>query len=240
MNRITQKKNVAEFNSDIATNDGYQYTTNAPYSSIFANRRITEAIVERIPHDVTSIVDIGCGDGTYTGELAEFFPGIEITGIDPAEEAVARCRRKFPAVNFTVADLLAPGTLPRKIFDVGIIRGVVHHLPDGALGIANAARICNRLIVLEPNGNNPVLKWIERNSRYHIEHEEQSFSSRELESWCRAAGYNRISLDYINFVPMFFPTVPSRIIHSCQPLLERIYPLKKYLAGQIILSCHAE
>lgn len=233
----TQKKNVTEFNNDIALNGGYQYTTNAPYSSLVANCRITEATIALIPKGTRSIIDIGCGDGTYTAELAAHFPDLEIFGVDPAAEAIARSRRLIPDATFAVADLLVPETLPEREFDVGIIRGVLHHLPDGPLGLVNAARLCRVLIVIEPNGNNPVLKWIEKNSQYHIEHEEQSFTSRELEDWCRSAGYKKIKIDYVGFVPFFFPAPLAKIIHFCQPLLELISPLKKYFSAQIVILC---
>lgn len=237
MNNETQKRNVAEFNSDVASNGGYQYTTNAQYSAIVANQRMTEAAVDFMPSGTKSIVDLGCGDGTYTGELAQRFPGVEIFGLDPAADAVARAKRLYPTVSFGSADLLAPETLPKRQFDVGIIRGVIHHLPEGSAGIVNAAKISRSLIVIEPNGNNPVLKLIERYSQYHIDHEEQSFSSRQLEVWCRQAGYSKVSIDYVGFIPMFFPTILSKVIYFFQPALERIPPLKKYFAGQIILLC---
>ncbi|MFH0994392.1 MAG: class I SAM-dependent methyltransferase [Pseudomonadota bacterium] len=238
MNNKTYKPNVAEFNRDVRIGGGYQYTTNAPYSSVVANRRMTKAIVALIPKRAQTLIDIGCGDGTYTGELAAHFPDVEVLGVDPAAEAIARARFLFPAALFVIGDLLAPATLPRQPFDVGIIRGVIHHLPDGPLGLVNAARMCKTLIVIEPNGNNPILKLIEKHSSYHIEHEEQSFSSRELEAWCRSAGYTEITTDYIGFVPMFFPTVLAKIIHFLQPLFELMYPVKKYFAAQIVLSCN--
>jgi SAM-dependent methyltransferase len=233
----TQKRNVAEFNGDIASNGGYQYTTNAQYSAVVANKRMTEAVVRFIPESSKTLVDLGCGDGTYTGELASHFLGMEILGLDPAADAVQRAKRLYPSVSFDSADLLAPETLPKRQFDVGVIRGVIHHLPEGSAGILNAARIARTLIVVEPNGNNPVLKWIERHSQYHIDHEEQSYSSQELTAWCRQAGYSKITIDYIGFIPMFFPTVLAKIIYFFQPVLERIYPLKKYFAGQIVLFC---
>ena len=237
MKKDTLKRNVDKFNDDVTTHGGYQYTTNATFSSVVANQRITEAIVSRVPKGARSIIDIGCGDGTYTAELVRFFPDTEICGMDPAADAVALAKCRTPSVTFAVANLLEPETLPRRMFDVGIIRGVIHHLPNGPLGIINAARISKTLIILEPNGNNPILKWIEKLSQYHIEHEEQSFTACELDTWCRTAGYGQVQIDYVGFVPMFFPTLPTKIIRFFVPLLERIYPVKKYFAAQIVLTC---
>ena len=39
------------------------------------------------------------------------------------------------------------------------------------------------MFVIEPNGYNPVLKVLEKVSRYHIEHEERSFFPATLHAW---------------------------------------------------------
>ena len=237
MKAPTQKRNVSQFNADVMANDGYKYTTNAKYSSVVANRRQTDATVEAIPAGTATVVDVGCGDGTYTHDLHARLPSLRFTGFDPASEAIAMASRKFPGVEYVVADLLDASTLPDRKFDVAIVRGVIHHLPDAKLGIANSAKLSDRVVIIEPNGNNPILKWLERNSQYHIDHEEQSFTDRQLAEWCQQAGLVVRDVDFIGFVPFFFPTLPARIIHFLQPLLERIQPLKKYLGAQVVLVC---
>jgi SAM-dependent methyltransferase len=232
----TQKENVSKFNSDVIANAGYRYTSNAPYSSEVANARITAAIIGFIRQDIKTVIDIGCGDGTYTHHLQSHFSDISVTGIDPAKEAIELAKQKFPEVDYQVGDLLDPATFPKNKFDLGIVRGVIHHLPDAARGIANATLLSDKVLIIEPNGNNLILKWIEKHSQYHIDHEEQSFTSKQLMAWCRATGYRIIGLDFIGFVPFFFPTSLSRIIHFFQPFLEKIYPLKKYFGAQIIIA----
>jgi SAM-dependent methyltransferase len=238
--RKTQKQNVSEFNSDIKENSGYRYTTNAPYSSIVANRRITKAILAAVPAGTATILDIGCGDGSYTDSLKLALPNATVTGFDPAAEAVSIARKKFPGIDFVLGDLLNPSTFPGQKFDVGVLRGVIHHLPDALAGISNATQLSDKIIIIEPNGNNPILKWIEKNSRYHIDHEEQSFSSRQLVQWCRGTGFQVTKIDFIGFVPMFFPSVLARIVYFFQPFLEWFHPLKKYFGAQIIIVYEKE
>jgi SAM-dependent methyltransferase len=232
----TQKQNVNEFNADIHANSGYRYTNNAPYSSKIANARITTATAAFIGENIKSIIDIGCGDGTYTHELQTRFPGIHFTGIDPAAVAIELAKVKFELVHYLVGDLLDPTTFPETKFDLGIVRGVLHHLPDASQGIINATKLSDKILIIEPNGNNPILKWLEKHSQYHIDHEEQSFTSAQLVQWCRASGYQILSIDFIGFVPFFFPTPLAKIIHFFQPVLEWIYPLKKYFGAQIIIA----
>ncbi len=232
----TQKQVVSEFNADIQANNGYLYTNNAPFSSQIANSRITAATSTFIHKDLKTIIDIGCGDGTYTYELQSCFTEISFTGIDPAAAAIELAKKKFPKVEYLVGDLLDPATFPKIKFDLGIIRGVIHHLPDAAQGIANATLLSDSLLIIEPNGNNPILKWLEKHSQYHIDHSEQSFTSAQLVKWCSAAGYRIQSLDFIGFVPFFFPTPLAKIIRFFQPMLERVYFLKKYFGAQIIIK----
>ena len=48
------------------------------------------------------ILDLGCGTGTLTAEIAA--RGAEVLGVDRSEEMIAQARRKFPALRFEVLD----------------------------------------------------------------------------------------------------------------------------------------
>lgn len=235
------KKNVEQFNDDVNANSGYLYTTNAQYSAVVANLRMSQAIEAVVPKHSKRIIDIGCGDGVYTASLAQSFPGVYIEGHDPAHKAIDIATERFPNITFKVANILDQKDIPTTAFDIAVLRGVIHHLPDDSqtTAIRHARSYANTLIILEPNGNNPLLKIIEKHSAYHITHEEQSFSSAVLTSWCKAAGWSSVSVQYIGFVPFFFPENFSRFIYFLQPVLERIPVLNKYFCAQIILTCRS-
>ncbi len=236
-NTTTVKKNVSEFNSDVLANEGYRYTSNAPYSSVVSNKRITdetEMLLKKIG-GVKTVIDIGCGDGTYTAELKQRLPGVEFTGFDPALEAIALAQKKYPDCSYIVGNVLDASTFPAKKYDVAVIRGVIHHLPTQSEAVKNAALLSNRIIIIEPNGNNPVLKWIEKNSEYHIQHEEQSFSSSFLQKICTENGLTVKHLSFIGFVPFFFPEFPARVIYFFQPLLEKIPFLGRFFGAQTVI-----
>jgi hypothetical protein len=91
------------------------------------------------------------------------------------------------------------------------------------------------VLSIEPNGNNPILKLIEKLSPYHREHEEQSFSARALRRWSKDAGGEILSLEYVGFIPFFFPTLPAKVIHRVQPGLEQVPLLRDVVSGQIVL-----
>lgn len=233
----TVKQNVSEFNNDVLDNGGYRYTHNAKYSSFVANLRQTDKTEEiiRMMGNIKSVIDIGSGDGTYTDELKQRLPEIEFTGFDPADVAIEAARKRYPNCRFFVGNILDPATFPNRKFDLAIFRGVIHHLPTQSDAIKYAGLLSNKVLIIEPNGNNPILKWIEKNSEYHIQHEEQSFSTTFLKNICTGNGFQVKHLSYIGFVPFFFPTFPAKVIHFFQPLLEKIPLLGKYFGAQTVI-----
>lgn len=231
------KANVNKFNKDVEENEGYLYTTNAKYSSIVANQRITEVANELIPNNIKTLIDIGCGDGTYTSTIKKAHPHIEVTGIDPSTKAINIATRRFPNINFSDVNIYDVDKLTVRTYNLSVIRGVLHHLSDQSQAINNAFLISDEMMIMEPNGNNFILKWIEKHSKYHIEHEEQSFSTTQLSQWCTDNGWKVQTIKYIGFVPFFFPTLPAKIIHFFQPVLEKIPLINKYLSAQIIICC---
>ena len=234
----TLKKNVQAFNQNVHENGGFLYTTNAQFSSHVANKRISDEIFKLIKPTYKTLVDIGCGDGLYTNNIKENFPQLEVHGFDPADSAIRMAERNYPSVQFKTINLLDDDLpIPAQKYDVAVIRGVLHHLSDQQKAITNAFKLSDNLIIMEPNGNNPILKVIERTSAYHIEHEEQSFYQWELKRWIRNAGGEISSWEYVGYVPFFFPTGPAKIIYSLQPFLEKIPLLKHVFSAQFIIGC---
>jgi 2-polyprenyl-3-methyl-5-hydroxy-6-metoxy-1,4-benzoquinol methylase len=231
------KENVNVFNSDIESNQGYKYTTNARFSSIVANKRLTEVTLANIPAGVKTVIDIGCGDGTYTNELFQARKDLVFEGTDPAAKAVAHANRQYQGIQFFTSNILEQESFSGKHYDIAVIRGVLHHLSDQQKAIQNTASLADNMLIIEPNGNNPVLKYIEKHSAYHIEHEEQSFTTRQLRHWCEASGWKVIKVQHVGFVPYFFSTPLSKIIYFFQPLLEKIPVLRYYLGAQIVILC---
>lgn len=206
------KNNVNVFNQDIDFNQGYKYTTKAKFSSTVANKRLTMATLENIPSGVKSLIDIGCGDGTYTSELKQKRKDIYIAGTDVAEKAIDHAKQIYPDIDFFISNILVQESFANRHYDLAIIRGVLHHLSDQQKAIENTLNFADYMLIIEPNGNNPVLKYIEKHSIYHLEHEEQSFTTIQLKSWCENAGWQISLIKYVGFVPYFFPTFMSKII----------------------------
>lgn len=239
-NIITTKKNVSRFEEDVRQTGSYAYTADR-LSARLANEAMSHAIASAYDWEGKRILDVGCGDGTYTME----FPALgvaEVMGIDPAGVAIEAARAKARAaglqdlVKFELGNIYELAAyLANDRFDCIVLRGVLHHLPDPAGAIAGLARLNGAVIVLEPNGLNPVLKLIEKVSRYHVEHEERSFSPGLLRRWLTDSGFRIVASKVINLVPMFCPAWIARALKTVGPAVERIPVARDFACGQVVI-----
>jgi 2-polyprenyl-3-methyl-5-hydroxy-6-metoxy-1,4-benzoquinol methylase len=238
--KITIKKNVDRFDEDVRQGGSYAYTAER-LSSQLANARISRSIGEAYDFRDKSVLDLGCGDGTYSLELPGF-GARRVLGIDPAAEAVNAATEKARAcglgnvVQFEVGDLYA--LEPHVVnggFDCVVLRGVLHHLPDAPGALMALAKVAPTIVVLEPNGLNPVLKVLEKVSAYHVAHEERSFTPGQLRRWLQAAGFRVTTSAVLNLVPMFCPNWMARPLRLVEPAVEQLPGLRDIACGQILL-----
>lgn len=239
-NNRTVKENVRRFDDDVRKTGSYAYTSEK-LSSQFANARISEFIAKSYDFSGKRILDLGCGDGTYTLEFPSL-GAIEVLGIDPAEVAVEAASRKAANAGLSTVVSFETGNiydlkeqLGDRRFDCVVLRGVLHHLPDPKKAVDCISSLANTVIILEPNGYNPVLKLLERFSRYHIEHEERSFLPNTLKSWCKSAGLNVTAIEHLNLVPMFCPDWMAKICRNVEPVVEKIPVLREIGCGQCLV-----
>lgn len=83
---------------------------------------------------VTSVLEVGCGEGFISGYLSEQFPAIKFTGVDLAAEDVDRLKRKFPRVEAHQGSAYDLSMLSGP-YDLVICAEVMEHLdtPERAL-----------------------------------------------------------------------------------------------------------
>ncbi len=231
----SQEENIQAFNLDIAQRGGYVYTSTERRSALLANARITLAINELAAGCGRRIIDIGCGDGSYTAKLLDLDP-IEVLGVDAAENAVQRCRQRMasdPRFHFetrSVYDLVPY----YGRFDLAIVRGVLHHLREPSKAIAEIVKTAPTQIIMEPNGFNPILKFLEKFSSYHIRHEERSFFPFTLDRWFASAGSPVDKGLFINTVPMFCPDGIAEFFNRFGKLAEQLPLIRQLGCGQYV------
>jgi len=82
------------------------------------------------------ILDLGCGTGALTAEIAA--RGAEIVGVDRSGEMIAQAKKKYPELIFEVAD--ARALKFETEFDAVFSNAVLHWIPEAERVIAGVVR----------------------------------------------------------------------------------------------------
>jgi 2-polyprenyl-3-methyl-5-hydroxy-6-metoxy-1,4-benzoquinol methylase len=92
-----------------------------------------------------TVLDLGCGDGWFTGALDRC--GFDVVGVDHDPEMLALAKLKYPQLRFHAADAMQPlAALPMARFDAVVAIDLIDHVTHPRKVIATA------LEVLRPGG----------------------------------------------------------------------------------------
>jgi 2-polyprenyl-3-methyl-5-hydroxy-6-metoxy-1,4-benzoquinol methylase len=107
-------------------------------------RRLLAQIAPLTPRRV---LDVGCGEGTLTGWLADALSGADVHGFEAREEAVAEFRTRNPRLEIHQGDLYR---LPFDdgAFDLVVALEVLEHLEDPRAAAAEMRRVSSRATVV--------------------------------------------------------------------------------------------
>lgn len=147
------------------------------------------------------VLDVGCGPGTITADLARFVPGGSVLGIDIPSDVMETAQRErgSDTVRFEVGDVYALG-FDDDSFDVVHAHQVLQHLGDPVAALREMRR------VLRPGGTLAVrdsdyggFLWAPEDPRltrwmaiYHgiaTRNGADADAGRRLHTWVRAAGF---------------------------------------------------
>lgn len=98
------------------------------------------------PLDFKSVLDVGCGQGSFLSELYAEFPHIATFGTDISTSAINLARRKVPQGEFWVLDATKEH-LDRK-FDVIVCSEVLEHIPDDLAALRHIAQMTGKYLVI--------------------------------------------------------------------------------------------
>ena len=95
-----------------------------------------------------SALDVACGSGKLTAELAKLAADGRVVGLDFSSEMLAVARREYPEIEFVVGDALH---LPfdDASFDASTIAFGLRNLADPIRGLTEMVRVARRTVVLE-------------------------------------------------------------------------------------------
>lgn len=235
MQRPPQTREEVPFDHDVEAMGSYVYTRGTQLSNTLGMERQSRAIYKAASFAGANVIDIGCGDGAATISLYDDCAPDRITAIDPAVKAIAAAESARKTRNIDFAALSAYD-LPYDddTFDIAHMRGVLHHMDRPERAIAEAARVARTVVVLEPNGYNPMLKIIEKTSRYHIEHGEQSYAPSTGDGWLRQAGLVVTKREFCGLVPYFCSDGLAGLLRQCEPWVERAPVLRTIACGTYV------
>jgi SAM-dependent methyltransferase len=98
------------------------------------------------------VLDLGCGDGSFTAALAD--AGAVAIGIEIARAALARARARYPNLDLRLAPVDGPLPLADNSFDVVWASEVIEHVADTARWLSEVRRVLaprGRLLVTTPS-----------------------------------------------------------------------------------------
>jgi SAM-dependent methyltransferase len=212
--------------------------TMVPRATPYVRRHVDELLrVSKLPTE-GPVLEVGCGMGNYTFELAR--RGVVLEGLDLSPVLLERLR-EYAGDDFSItlhcADVLTP---PAEL--VGRFAGVVgfftlHHLHDLRSSIASMARLLKpggRLAFVEPNAFNPLYYvQIAATPGMSFRGERQLTSMRPgvILPALRSAG---LSDDYVYPYGFFPPQIANLAAgRRVERALERVSPLRAVSAFQI-------
>ena len=91
------------------------------------------------------------------------------------------------------------------------------------------------LVISEPNGYNLILKLIEKISKYHVDHDEQSYTPYFLRMNLKKSGYEVIESCYTSLTPVFFPDVLVDLSYKLNKIIKKIPIINSFFCGKYIL-----
>lgn len=118
--------------------------TTALHSKLIFGRRVqalADNIAQMIPDGLTTLLDVGCGDGTLARSIIERRPDMEPTGV----EIRARPLTVIPVQEFDGRILpFSSGS-----YDVVMLVDVLHHADDPTLLLREARRVAAHVVIIK-------------------------------------------------------------------------------------------
>jgi 2-polyprenyl-3-methyl-5-hydroxy-6-metoxy-1,4-benzoquinol methylase len=165
------------------------------------------------------VLDLGCGDGAFANHSLRRYGRVD--GYDLAPASIERARKEAPGdhYHYQTADLvkLDYNLLPKYdgVFMIGILHHVKQATPDI---IRKIAQVTDRVIVLEPNGDNLLRKALELTPAYKAAGED-SFKTKEVAAIFEEAGFKTRVSRRMNLFPNF---TPGFVYRALAPLEKKV------------------
>ncbi|HEY5334656.1 MAG TPA: methyltransferase domain-containing protein [Mycobacteriales bacterium] len=150
-----------------------------------------------------TLLDVGCGPGTITADLAELVAPGRVIGLEPVEEPLAAARTLDTTAVFEIGDVYALA-YDDDSFDVVHAHQVLQHLTDPVAALREMRRVCRPGGVVacrdadyetftwwpaEPRLD----RWLDTYRRLARHNGAEPDAGRQLTTWFSAAGFTDIT-----------------------------------------------
>ena len=239
-----KKEKINIYDQDVNRFGEYIYNKKDSYSSVVARQRQFDEILKTLNlffDQNIAILDVGCGDGTFTIKIFDSFKPRNIFGVDYSKKGIDVATKKVKKtqkkrIKFKYIDIYEIDKKIKKYkYDVALLSGVLHHLDRAEVIVYKLSKVVDNIIVIEPNGYNPILKIIENVSSYHIIHNEKSYLPPTLDKWFIKRGYKVKRKKYFGLVPYFCIEIIAKILKKIEPIIENIPIVKNILCGSSVI-----
>ncbi|MEM9034911.1 MAG: methyltransferase domain-containing protein [Actinomycetota bacterium] len=156
-----------------------------------------------------ALLDVGCGPGTITADLADRVAPGRVAAIDASAEVVDEARRTLAARGHGAAEVEVGDVYgldePDEAFDVVHAHQVLQHLGDPVAALVEMRRVCGpRGVVAARDADYAAMSWYPHDERLDrwldvyrataSANGAEPDAGRRLPSWFRSAGFGTIAV----------------------------------------------
>jgi SAM-dependent methyltransferase len=171
---------------------------------------VRELILSNKP---SSLLDVGCGDGRFTGMISEDID--RCLGVDLSERAISIAKALRPEIDFRATNVAAI----EEGFDVVVAIETLEHVPDSGISafvqaLESRLNPGGRLVITVPSTNHPM-------QPKHYRHYDASLLQNQVEQ--SSQNLKLESIEYINRI--YFPMRILLALHYNKLWVAEVKPL---------------